>query len=290
MNDKEAQYAFIHAYSKQYPITTLVQITNVSRAGYYKWKKRNGSNYKDIQDELLFPYISKIFYDHKGTWGRRRIKLGLEEKYGLVVNEKRVRRIMKKYGLYCRIRRKKFLNRKQPYGNIPNILNQNFKALKPGKKFSIDITYLEVKKSSHKWAYLCAIKDLYNQVIVAYSIGTSLKMKLVYDALEQLKKSGFAKGAILHSDQGVQFTNPIYQMRLNEMGLTQSMSRRGNCWDNACIENFFGHLKVEMPCFYQPSNIIEVYDAVHQYIKYYNHDRVQVKLKTSPIKFRLKAA
>src|SRR5699024_10832830 len=119
--------------------------------------------------------------------------------------------------------------------------------MKPKIKFAVDITYLEVKKGRQKWAYLCAIKDLFNHEIVAYSIGTSLELDLVFRALEQFKKVKFVKGAILHSDQGVQFTNFGYQKRIEKMGLTPSMSRRGNCWDNACIENFFGHLRTELP-------------------------------------------
>lgn len=290
MKDHRIRYAFIKKYSKKYPITMLVEVTGVSRSGYYKWLNRGGENFQDIIDEKLYPYIEKIFNDHHGTWGRKRIKLGLEQEFYLVVNEKRIRRIMKKYGLFCKIRRKKFRHQPQAHEFIPNILNRNFIAVKPSIKFSIDITYLEVKKGKNKWAYLCAIKDLYNGEIVAYSLGTNQSMKLIYDTLNKLNKKGFEKGAILHSDQGTQFTNPGYQMRLKEMGITQSMSRRGNCWDNACIENFFSHLKVEMPHFSQPESVDEVYQSVDAYINYYNHKRIQVKLKTSPVNYKLQAA
>lgn len=290
MNDKEAQFAFIHANSTTYPIQKLVEITEVSRSGYYKWLKRNAEKVLDTHDELLLPYITKIFQDHHGTYGRKRIKLALKEEYELVVNEKRISRIMRKYGLYCRIRRKRFRNHKQPHGTIPNILNRNFKAIKSGIKLAIDITYIEVKKGSKKWMYVCAIKDLFNGEIVCYSIGQSQDMELVFRALNQLKKKGFEKGAILHSDQGIQFTNPGYIKRLEKMEITQSMSRRGNCWDNACIENFFGHLKCEMYHFTQPQTAVEVIDAVADYINYYNHKRIQTKLKMSPVKYRLKSA
>ncbi|MFA9560698.1 IS3 family transposase, partial [Evansella sp. AB-rgal1] len=158
------------------------------------------------------------------------------------------------------------------------------------RKLAIDITYVEVKKGSQRWMYVCAIKDLYNGEIVAYSIGTSQETKLVYRALDKLKKKGFAKGAILHSDQGSQFTNPGYMKRLEGLELTQSMSRRGNCWDNASIENFFSHMKTEMYCFSQPKTVIEVQEAVDSYITYYNNKRIQTKLKTSPVNYRLQAA
>lgn len=290
MNDKKTQYVFILAHSKDYPVTTLVEITEVSRSGYYKWLKRDGVCEIDCRDEELIPFILKIFNEHRGNYGRKRIKIELKNKYGLVVNEKRISRIMRKYGLQCKIRRKRFKSRPQPHGTIPNILNQNFKAIKPGIKFAIDITYLEVKKGNQKWVYACAIKDLYNEEIVAFSTGTSQETALVHRALDQLKKKGFAKGAILHSDQGFQFTNPSYIMRLKGMGITQSMSRRGNCWDNACIENFFGHLKCEMYNFTEPETVIEVQEAVASYINYYNNKRIVTKLKTSPVQYRLKAA
>lgn len=290
MNDKQVQYAFILANSKKYPVTTLVEITEVSRSGYYKWLKRDGACDIDKRDEELIPFILKIFNDHKGNYGRKRIKIELKNEYGIIVNEKRVSRMMKKYGLQCKIRRKRYKHRPQPHGTIPNILNRNFKANKPGIKFSVDITYVEVKKGNQKWMYVCAIKDLFNGEIVAYSIGTSQEMSLVHRALDELKKKGFAKGAILHSDQGFQFTNPAYIMRLKRMGITQSMSRRGNCWDNACIENFFGHLKCEMYNFSQPKTVIEVHEAVDWYIDYYNNKRIQNKLEMSPVQYRLKAA
>ncbi|MGG3575414.1 IS3 family transposase, partial [Bacillus gobiensis] len=271
MNAKDEQFAFIHAYSDQYPITKLVEITSVSRAGYYKWFARKGQNIQDRKDESLLPYLIKIFNEHKGTYGRKRIKMELENQYDMMVNEKRISRIMRKYGLRCKIRRKRCKHKPQPYGEIPNVLNRKFKAIKPGKKLAIDITYAKVAKGFQQWVYVCAIKDLFNQEIVAYSMGTSQNMRLVYRALEKLKKRRFAKGALLHSDQGVQFTNPGYRKRLKTMGLIQSMSRRGNCWDNACIENFFGHVKTELPCFFQPETVHEVQEAVEAFIYYYNN-------------------
>jgi len=290
VNDKQAQYAFILANSKEYPVTTLVDITEVSRSGYYKWLKRDGYNDLDKRDEELLPFILKIFQDHRGTYGRKRIKIALQNEYDLTVNEKRISRMMRKYGLQCKIRRKRFKNRPQPHGTISNILNRNFKAKKPGIKFAIDISYVELKKGKQKWMYICAIKDLFNGEIVSYSVGTSQELKLVYRAIEKLKKKGFAKGAILHSDQGFQFTNPRYIMRLKRMGITQSMSRRGNCWDNACIENFFGHMKSEMYHFHQPEIVTEVHEAIESYIYYYNNKRIQTKLKMSPVQYRLQAA
>src|SRR5699024_850018 len=130
---------------------------------------------------------------------------------------------------------------------VPNILERQFKAARPGKKFCIDITYIPVREGSQKWVYACVIVDLFNREAVAYATGIKQDIHLVFRAVHDLKEKGFEKGAILHSDQGFQFTSPRYRTYLEELGLTQSMSRRGNCWDNACIENFFSHFKCEMP-------------------------------------------
>lgn len=284
---KELSFTFIKAHANKYPVSTLIKITGVSRAGYYKWLKRGGASVQDYKDEQLLPFISHIFNEHAGTYGRRRIKIELKKEYNLVISEKRISRIMEKYGLYCKIRRKRYKNYPVLHKKIPNILNRNFKANKPGIKFAIDITYIEVDKDEKKWAYLCAIKDLFNGEIVCYSIGKNQGLQFVLNTVKKLNKKGFMKGAILHSDQGAQFTNPAYITLLEDMNITQSMSRRANCWDNACIENFFGHLKCEMYHFAQPKTFIEVDEAVEHYIHYYNNKRVQIKLKKSPVEYRL---
>jgi putative transposase len=134
------------------------------------------------------------------------------------------------------------------------------KALRPPipsrlteQKLCIEITYVEITKPFKRWIYVCAVKDLYNNEIVVYTVNTRQNMKLILQTLHQLKEKGFMKG-ILHSNQGFHFTNPSYIRNVIKIGLTQSMSRRGNCWDNACIENFFGHLKAEMPHPFQDAH------------------------------------
>jgi putative transposase len=135
VNGKVQSYLFIRKHAEKYPITRLVQITGVSRSGYYKWVKRNGENRQDIEDEKLRPILTKIFEEEHGLIGRKRMKLALFEQHNLVMNEKRVRRLMLKYGLYCKIRRKRFKHQPDPHAIIPNILNRNFKAVRPGIKF-----------------------------------------------------------------------------------------------------------------------------------------------------------
>ncbi|WP_165444964.1 IS3 family transposase [Gracilibacillus phocaeensis] len=283
---KELQFAFIEANAKDYPVTDLVELTDVSRAGYYKWKNRGGGSMQANQDEQLYSYLWKLHQEHRGTLGRKRMKIALKETYDIQAGEMRVARIMRQYGLRCKIRQKRYMKRHDSHHKVANILDRNFHAEKPGCKFAIDITYLPVQQGVNKFLYLCAIKDLFHDEVVAYALGPRQDMALVYEVLEGLKEKTFVKGAILHSDQGTQFTNAGYQMRVQEMGLTPSMSRRGNCWDNACIENFFSHAKCEMACFFEDAKTAsEVQYAITEYIHYYNHKRIHTKLQTNPVHF-----
>lgn len=288
MSVNDVDYEFIHFYKEQYPITELVKLTSLSRSGFYKKLNNIKRKSREELDKPLLNMMLSLYITHGGNLGNIRYKDELFTMYGVVVNVKRITRMRRMYNLPLKTMRRKFKSHKQLHVLVDNVLNRNFKALKPGIKFSIDITYLEVLKPHKNFLFLCAIKDLYNNEIVAYSIGKNQKLELVYQTLEQLKEKGFVKGAILHSDQGVQFTNPSYRNRLKEMHLTQSMSRRGNCWDNACIESFFGKLKTEMPGFSMPETEEEMINSVTNYIIYYNQVRPQLKFKMSPVAHRLK--
>jgi putative transposase len=283
---KQEEFSFIAALEKNFPVTLLIQLTTVSRAGYYKWKKEKGQRIRDFQDQELFSLIHEVFQASRGTYGKKRIKAALLRQHGLIINHKCISRIMRKFGLVCRIRQKRFKRNTQPHGSFRNILNRDFNANKPGVKFCIDITYVKVRIPFVRWAYVCAIKDLFNNEIVAYKVGPHQGLTLVMEAINQLKEKGFEKGAIIHSDQGFQFTNPTYIKKIESYGLIQSMSRRGNCWDNACIENFFGHLKCEMPCFGSPQTFEEVQNTIADYMFYYNEIRIQNKYGMSPVEYR----
>jgi transposase InsO family protein len=284
----DLDFEFIHSHKEQYPITDLVKLTSLSRSGFYKKSNNIKRKSREELDKPLLNMMLSLYITHGGNLGNIRYKDELFNTYGVVVNVKRITRMRRMYNLPLKTMRRKFKSQKQLHVIVDNVLNRNFKALKPRIKFSIDITYLEVLKPHKNFLFLCAIKDLYNNEIVAYSIGQNQKLELVYQTLEQLKEKGFVKGAILHSDQGVQFTNPSYRNRLKEMHLTQSMSRRGNCWDNACIESFFGKLKTEMPGFSIPETEEEMINSVTNYIIYYNQVRPQLKFKMSPVAHRLK--
>lgn len=288
MIGKTSAFEFIEENKKRYPITFLVKVVEVSRAGYYKWRERAPGMTRHERDKPLLIMMISLYITHGGNLGYQRFKDELESRYDEVVNLKRIARMCKMYNLPLKTKRRKPRAKgKQPYGNIGNLLNRNFKALKPGIKFCIDITYLEIWKPKKDFLFLCSILDLYNNEIVAYSIGEHQDMSLVKEAVDKLAVNGFKKGALLHSDQGVQFTNFGYQSLLKRLNLTQSMSRRGNCWDNACIESFFGKLKTEMPGFSIPETADEMVKAVTAYITYYNEERPQLKFKTSPKAYRL---
>ncbi|MGL6009247.1 MAG: IS3 family transposase, partial [Culicoidibacterales bacterium] len=287
---KAFDFEFIVENINKFKISTLLAVTTVSESGYYRWVQKKALQTDQHPDEVLRDLIIKIEDENAWTYGVNRIKDELLDTYKQVVNHKRIRRIMHKFGLICKLPKPKHKRRKQPHGKIKNILNREFETRVRYQKLCLDITYIRVNEPYPKWVYVCAVKDLYNGEIIAYDVASSQNMAQIYRILEQLGKIPLAADAILHSDQGFQFTSPNYIKKVADMGITQSMSRRGNCWDNACIENFFRHLKAEMPLFSSPQTFSEVQQSLSDYIQYFNTKRIQSKLGTSPVKFALRNA
>ncbi|MHA6253081.1 IS3 family transposase [Oceanobacillus sp. CAU 1775] len=290
---KQLAFETIHKLANDYPIKTLCSLFRVSRSGYYAWKKRDGVYQKDVKDEKLFEIINKHFEKHYKMVGAERLSIILENEENIKVGKKQVARVMRKYGLYCVIRRK-YRNYNNPAIVAPNLLEQNFTATKPRIKLAIDITYIGITQPYRKWAYLCAVKDLYNGEVLASTFGNKQNTQLVLNTVKKLKEKGLGKGAILHSDQGAQFTNRDYFQLLGQSNITPSMSRRGNCWDNAPIESFFSIIKEEMPIMFSYKTFEETSQAIEEYITYYNKERVVTKLRMSPqqylSKFQLEVA
>lgn len=233
--------------------------------------------------------IKEIFDEKQETAGFRTIVMELMYRYGLVMNHKKVIRIMNKYGLICKIRRVK------RYGNtfeerrientFENHLNTTFNSTIPSNIFHTDITYIKYAYG-RKTAYLSAIKDQATREIPAYELSESLDISFVINTLEGLSIHSINEGAIIHSDQGIHYTSKIYKEKLKEIGLTGSMSRRGRCVDNAPIETFFGHMKDEIN-FKSLETYEEVVATVQKYIYEYNHSRPQWTLKKmTPIQYR----
>lgn len=239
---------------------------------------------KDKYEEIKI-LIKQIYHRHKGRFGYRRITLVMKEK-GIIINHKTVLRLMKTLGLKSVIRVKKYRSYRGEQGRIaPNILKRNFKADQPNKKWATDVTEFNV--SGNK-LYLSPIIDLFNGEIISYNISERPVFAQITDMLKKgLKKIKNTENIILHSDQGWQYQMKAYQMLLKEKGIVQSMSRKGNCLDNAVIENFFGTLKSEM--FYTKNfkTIDELKKEIKEYINYYNHDRIRLNLKgMSPVQYR----
>lgn len=263
-------------------MTLLLDHTGMARSSYYYHQKRSGiaDKYKNVKE-----LIKSIYHTHKGRLGYRRITLVLKEQ-GIIINHKTVLRLMKMLGLKSLIRVKKYKSYKGEQGKIvPNILERNFKASEPNEKWATDITEFNVKG---KKLYLSPIIDLFNGEIISYQLAQRPNMEQV---MKMLKKS-FTKlspnvNLILHSDQGWQYQMKQYQRLLKDKGIIQSMSRKGNCLDNAIIENFFGILKSELFYLKKYSSVKELETDIIEYIRYYNNERVKLNLKgMSPVKYR----
>ncbi|SDZ39219.1 Transposase InsO and inactivated derivatives [Thermoactinomyces sp. DSM 45892] len=229
--------------------------------------------------------IASIFHEHKGRYGYRRITWELRNQ-GYTLNHKTVRRLMNELGLKCLVRMKKYRSYRGNAGKITsNILARNFQATKPNQKWVTDITEFHLYGEK---LYLSPILDLYNGEIVAYQLEKrpvySLVSKMLDKAFDQL---GECEAPLLHSDQGWHYQMSQYRYALKQRGITQSMSYKGNCLDNAVMENFFGLLKSELLYLHEFESMDHFKQELEDYIHYYNHKRLKIKLKgMSPVQYR----
>ena len=263
----------------------LIQLADIPRSTYYYWVKNLESPDRDLELKAL---IQTIYDEHEGRYGYRRIRDDLRDR-GHRVNHKKVQRIMNKLGLKCIVRMKKYRSYKGKVGKIaPNILDRNFKAEKPNEKWVTDIT--EFKLFGEK-LYLSPILDLFNGEIITYTLGSRPTYSLVSTMLNQaFERLNNDDKLLIHSDQGWHYQMKQYRKTLNERGITQSMSRKGNCYDNSVMENFFGIMKSELLYLKEFKNIEHFKQELAKYIHYYNHKRIKAKLKgMSPVKYRTHA-
>lgn len=273
-------------------VSFLCNISNVSKSGYYKYLKSLDKKLRKEEKELKLKELILKAFSHRGyKKGSRTIKMVLEKDFNLIINRKCIQRIMRKYNIECPYRKanpyRRMMKANKEHRVVPNILNRNFKQGSVGKVLLTDITYLQYGKSS--MAYLSTIKDGMTNEILSYNLSNSLKIKIVTKTIENLlnkHKEMLHKNAFIHSDQGVHYTSPIFQKLLKENNLGQSMSRKGNCWDNAPQESFFGHMKDEINikgC----TTFKELKQLIDDYIFYYNNYRYQWGLKKlTPIQYR----
>lgn len=232
--------------------------------------------------------IKSIYHEHKGRYGYRRIHLAMRRK-GVELNHKTVQRLMAQLNLKSIVRPKKYRSYRGDIGkSAPNVLERDFSATKPDEKWVTDVT--EFKVNGQK-VYLSPVVDLFNQEVIAYKVTKNARLPLVTDMLKDaIGKLSKGSKPILHSDQGWQYRHKTYQQELVKRGLQQSMSRKGNCLDNAVAENFFGLLKTEMYHGYSFKDADELIEKIEEYIEYYNTKRIKVKLKgLTPIEYRNQA-
>jgi transposase InsO family protein len=259
----------------------------VSRSGYYNYFDEKSAEKRVAQhqaDEVIKEIILKAYLFRGRKKGARQIKMTLQNQYGITYNLKRIRRIMKKFEIVCPIRKanpyRRMAKATKEHRTCQNVLQRNFKQGVAGKILLTDITYLPYKGG--KRAYLSTVKDAETNEILAYEVSSSLSMEIAFNTLQKLKKHRhLTEDAFIHSDQGFHYTNPQFQALVKEMGLGQSMSRRGNCWDNAPQESFFGHFKDETN-IKECETFEEVKREVKSYMIYYNHYRGQWNLKKLP--------
>lgn len=229
--------------------------------------------------------ILTLFHTHKGRYGYRRITLALRNE-GYAVNHKRVERIMREVGIKSAQRKVRYRSYKGEVGRIaPNLLQREFAADAPNRKWATDVTQINIEGRK---CYLSPVLDMYNGEIISYTISEHPDLKLVTEMLgKALAKVTNTKGLMIHSDQGWHYQHAMYRRMLEQKGIAQSMSRKGNCLDNAVMENFFGIMKSEL-LYLQKWNSMELFKhELKEYIRYYNNDRIKAKLKgMSPVKYR----
>ena len=257
-----------------WPVGQLCKAVGVSRAAYYKWKSRTESQ-KQSSDEQLASLISEIYQSQHGIPGYRQMKLILERRYGIKCNLKRAYRLMHVLGLRSVCRRKKHRRKKKaPAGYIAeNVLNREFTACQPNEKWLTDIT--EFQYGDGRKAYLSAILDLYGRNIVSFSLSRKNDTSLVLDTFDRAFLQCYDDRPLVHSDRGTQYTSRAFRKKLEQKKICQSMSRPGKCLDNAPMEGFWGILKTEMYYLRHFEEYGELYEAIAEYINFYNNERYQ---------------
>lgn len=274
------KYMVIYRHKDKYSISEMCRFFSVSRSGYYGYVSRMDIPAWDLS---LAKIIRECQEEYGRTYGYRRVHIWLERQ-NIYRNPKTVLRVMQKYGLLSVIRRKKYRNYGEYLHKYSNLLNRDFSAERPNQKWVTDISYIHTKQGV---LYLSVIRDLYDNSIVAYKTGTEQNVNLVLSTIREAKKKEKVTTELqLHSDQGFQYTSTAYFKLTQSYGIIPSMSRRGNPYDNALAENFFSILKTE--CIYRIKiqTYAEARLLIGEYIHFYNHQRIQLKTKLTPLEMR----
>ena len=280
----KAKYAVIYRHREKYSVLVMCRFFSVSRSGYYRFVRRlnRPEKYASLAEKIRNQQ-DKCFH----TYGYRRMWQWLKNSEEIIHNPKTILRVMKKYGLLSEIRRRRrWQQMGQQLHKYQNLLNRNFHAEAPNRKWVTDISYIQTKQGV---LYLSMIRDLYDNSIVAYKTATQQTVNLVLDTIHlavRKEKKKVAAELQLHSDQGFQYTSQAYFNLTKEYGITPSMSRRGNPYDNAMAENLFSILKTECIYRHKPATFSEANEMIDRYIQFYNYERIQAKAGVAPLTLR----
>jgi len=270
----------------EYPIAYMGKLLEIKKPAYYKWVKKGrpiANNYNEEHARI----IEEEHYRLEQVYGVDRLKNEILQQRKINMNHKKVRRYLRFLGLSCITRIKKPMKyipdkRKRNHLNMaPNLINNNFKSETPNKKLSTDVSYI---KCTDGRLYLSAVKDLFNKKIIAYYVSDRNNENLIIKTLEQLTKGE----GIIHSDQGSLYFDNKYIKYVNRLGYKRSMSRKGACWENSPIENWFSQIKEERLRIDGLMSKRQTKKAIKKYVHWYNHERIQKALNyLSPIKYSL---
>ena len=272
------------------PLRRCLEVLGLSSSTYHFWKSHE--NEENQKDKKLSEAIRCAQEQNHWAYGSKRMaKWLVSEGFAEKLNHKRVERVMGLFNLHAKIRRRRYPKnyylalKENPVEKPNNILARNFSSDQPMQKLVTDITYLPTNEG---WVYMAAVLDLWNREIVSYKIGHHMSLDLVKNVVSQLKNKGLNKETLIHSDMGWTYTHRTYVEHLKCLGVKQSMSRKGNCWDNACMENFFGLMKSEtIKQVKRLLSVDEMKRLIDDYIHWYNNQRIQKKLGyLSPVGFR----
>jgi len=260
-----------------YPVALMCRVLEVSRSGLYAWARR-GPSVRQMADAKLSEQIGAIYVSSRSTYGSPRVHRGLRRE-GVRVGRKRVERIMRRDGLRGRIRRrfKRTTDSNHAFPVAPNTLDRQFDVDAPDRVWAGDITYI---RTANGWGYLAVMLDLHSRLIVGWALADHMRTELVETALSgALGKREPSANLLHHTDRGSQYASTSYRGRLESLGIGVSMSRRGDCYDNAVVESFFGTLKQELAHHARWADLVDARVAIHDYIEvFYNRQRLHSSL------------
>lgn len=279
------RYAQIEGLRQAHPIAPMCRVLEVSESGYHAWRTRSPSA-RAIADARLSAEIKAAHQRTRETYGPERLQADLAD-HGVEVGVHRIKRLRKELGLACRQRRKFVVTTDSAHSLpiAPNLLNREFTVAAPNKAWVTDITYIE---TADGWLYLAGVKDVFNGELVGYAMAEHMETALVTQALfRAVATKRPSPGLIHHSDRGSQYCSHDYQALLKQFGMQSSMSRKGDCWDNAPMESFWGTLKTELVYHCRFINREQARRVITEYIEiFYNRVRKQARLDfLSPIAF-----